>query len=130
MIDFWATWCAPCVKELPNIEALQKRYPKDVVTITFNTDNAGLKDDPLSKIKPRIVAYLKKKSIDAAKHIVSKDTDEKLYEAAKFESVPTIFVYDRQGKLAGKLDVQAAGGKDVTYKDHVNPLVEKLVKQK
>jgi thiol-disulfide isomerase/thioredoxin len=28
VVNFWATWCAPCVKEMPELDALQKRFPK------------------------------------------------------------------------------------------------------
>jgi len=27
VVNFWATWCAPCVKEMPELDALQKKYP-------------------------------------------------------------------------------------------------------
>ena len=32
MINFWATWCAPCRKELPYLDALYKKYKKDIET--------------------------------------------------------------------------------------------------
>lgn len=28
VVNFWATWCAPCVKEMPELDALQKKYPR------------------------------------------------------------------------------------------------------
>lgn len=33
VINFWATWCAPCVKELPYFEQLQQKYEKEDVTV-------------------------------------------------------------------------------------------------
>lgn len=36
VINFWATWCAPCKAELPEFDQLQKAYPDDVVVITLN----------------------------------------------------------------------------------------------
>ncbi|SAI48140.1 thioredoxin [Bordetella ansorpii] len=39
VVNFWATWCAPCVKEMPELEAMQKSHPK-VQFIGIGVDNA------------------------------------------------------------------------------------------
>ena len=38
IVNFWATWCAPCVKELPYFEAIQQTYKKDVEVILVSLD--------------------------------------------------------------------------------------------
>ena len=38
MINFWATWCTPCVAELPYFEALQKAYPDDVSVVAIHSN--------------------------------------------------------------------------------------------
>jgi thiol-disulfide isomerase/thioredoxin len=129
VVDFWASWCEPCVKELPELVALQKKHPKDVVTISFNLDNDGTED--LKKtVLPNALKTLKKVNAVEVRNIVSRDTDEQAYKLTKLDSVPAIFVFDRTGKLHKRIDVNSAGGKDVSYQKHVVPVVEKLVNSK
>ena len=40
VVNFWATWCAPCVKEMPALDALQKKYPH-VRFVGFGVDSAA-----------------------------------------------------------------------------------------
>lgn len=130
VVDLWASWCDPCVKEFPNLVALQKKYPKDVITYSFNVDNDGLKDTSLEKIRQKVKDFLTKHKAIDVQNVVSRESDEKAFGAAKIDSVPTILVFDRAGKLAKKIDPTATGGKDPSYEKHVVPLVEKLIKQK
>jgi thiol-disulfide isomerase/thioredoxin len=57
VINFWATWCAPCVKELPYFEEVNKKY-KDK-----NTEVILVSLDFPSQIKSKLKPYLKKNNI-------------------------------------------------------------------
>jgi thiol-disulfide isomerase/thioredoxin len=75
LLDFWASWCAPCKKELPALEALQKKYKdsgKKVVVLTVNID------------KDRANA-------------------EKFLTAAKVKQVRVLL--DKEGAVAGQYDL-------------------------
>jgi thiol-disulfide isomerase/thioredoxin len=39
VLDFWATWCGPCLKAMPKLEAFQRTHPADVVVVTINIDD-------------------------------------------------------------------------------------------
>jgi len=55
VVNFWATWCAPCVKELPHFEALQENYKSkgvEVLLVSLDFPNQYEK-----KLKPFIVKY-------------------------------------------------------------------------
>ncbi len=39
IIDFWATWCGPCLRAMPGLDALARRYPDDLVVIAINIDD-------------------------------------------------------------------------------------------
>lgn len=127
VIDMWATWCEPCIREFPGLVKLQQQNPDQVVATSVNLDYAGLDGETPEAVVPNVEEFLKEQDARFV-NFVSSQPDEKFYEAAEFGSVPTIFVFDKTGKLRQKVDVDSAKG-DPTYADHVVPLVEELLKE-
>jgi thiol-disulfide isomerase/thioredoxin len=56
VVNFWATWCVPCVKELPDFDSIAKRYTEKVKVLYITLD---FKEDLNSKVLP----FLKKKPL-------------------------------------------------------------------
>ena len=54
IVNFWATWCAPCVKELPHFESIQQAYQKDVEVILISLDFPSQYE---TKLKPFIETH-------------------------------------------------------------------------
>lgn len=144
VVDFWSTWCDPCVKELPELARLQEKYGDKVVCISANLNYDGV--DPLETaradadktLRSRFGTVLKpNQPLPQFVAFVGNKVDELIYAGAKIESVPTILVFDKSGGRT-KIDVNSVKkqrppppGKKahVSYELDVIPLVEKLLKE-
>jgi len=93
LIDFWATWCQPCKKEMPGYQKLLDLYgPRGFVVIGFKFDTMADTLDPLTFAKEIGVRYPLAVAPDDLKH--------------KFGGIlglPTTLLYDRQGILCKKI---------------------------
>ena len=88
VLDFWATWCAPCRSEIPGYVALQEKYAKaGLVLVGVSLDREG----------PEVV---KKFMTDQKINYQIVLGDEKIAEAfGGVEAIPTTFIIDRQGTI-------------------------------
>jgi len=85
VVNFWATWCAPCVKEIPEIAAFQKGR-KDVTVLGIALD---VEDETKTKQFAAKVGH-------AYPLIFGNDTVEKQF--GKVKGLPTTMVWNPQGK--------------------------------
>lgn len=122
--DIWSTSCVPCMRELPHLFELQKKYPDQLVAVTINIDYSGLPDDPPEACKKRALdRFLRKKDAQGV-HYVSSTEDTTIYETLDVGSIPVVLVYDTNGKLLKKF----GGTGELSYGDEVIPFVEKLLR--
>jgi thiol-disulfide isomerase/thioredoxin len=100
MIDFWATWCGPCLQELPEVQKLIEAYGKakrDVVIVALSQDNDP--KDPL-EVRKLIESTLEKKKIVLDSTLVGKialDPSTTIGDAFKVEGFPTVVLLDAKG---------------------------------
>ncbi len=59
VVNFWATWCAPCVKEIPYFEKLQEMYKDDKVKVLF------VSLDFVTQIENRVVPFIERMNMQA-----------------------------------------------------------------
>lgn len=86
-VDLWASWCAPCVREVPFLQELEKELAnKDVVfvSISLDTDEKAWRD--------------KMKALDMHGHQLL-NQDNSLAEALKVRGIPFFVIYDKEGRL-------------------------------
>ncbi len=94
LVNFWATWCAPCVREMPSLDRLQaKRGGGDFLVMAVNEDRGGAK-----VAKP----FLEK--LGTANLSLYVDKKMALMRALKVRGLPTSFLIDREGRVVGKLE--------------------------
>jgi peroxiredoxin len=86
LVNFWATWCPPCRKEMPDLEALYTRFKAQGFVIL------AISEEKMSKVRPFIAEH----------HItypVLLDPGRKVNDLFQVEGIPKSFVYNRNGKL-------------------------------
>ena len=89
LVNFWATWCPPCRKEMPDLEALYKQYQDQGLVIL------AISDEDAEKVRP-FVAEQK------VTYPVLLDPGRKVNEQFHIEGIPKTFVYDRGGTLVAQ----------------------------
>ena len=93
MIDFWATWCQPCKKEMPGYQKLLDRYgSRGFAVIGFKFDTMMDMEDP--------VTFAKKIGVRYPLAVAPDDLKQKF---GGIEGLPTTMLYDRQGILRKKV---------------------------
>lgn len=89
MVNFWATWCPPCRKEMPDLEALYERFGARGLVIF------GISDENATQVKP----FIRDRKVTFP---VLLDPGRKVNEMFVVEGIPKTFVYSREGKLVGQ----------------------------
>ena len=127
VIDIWSTWCDPCMREYPHLVALQKKYPKQVVCLSFNVNYDGIEDSPPESNKQDIMEFLVKQDSQLT-NIISNIASDDFYDATDLGSIPVVYVYNPDGTV-NKIfkDSKEYGQEGFSYKKHIIPLVDKLV---
>jgi peroxiredoxin len=93
LLDFWATWCVPCVGELPNvIKAYEKHHDKgfEIIGISLDKNEEGLKN------------FTKDRNMTWQQYFDGKGWSNKLAQKYGVQSIPATFLLDGEGKIIGR----------------------------
>ena len=113
LVNFWATWCAPCVKEMPALDRLNAKLGgKDFQVIAINQERNGPKVAPpfVEKQGWKLPLYL--------------DAATGFYRDAKLGGLPTTLIIGRDGRELGRV-----AGEVVWDSPAVEKLVQDLIKK-
>jgi len=86
MLDFWGTWCPPCVESVPELRNLQKRYSKEpsfvLIGISSDSDDATWRE------------FTEKNRMTWPQY---RDKDRKILNAFNIRAFPTYIIIDHEG---------------------------------
>ena len=92
LIDFWATWCGPCVAELPNVIAAYKKYHPsgfEIIGISLDQD------------KTKLETFIKQKNMTWPQYFDGQVWENKLSQKYGVNSIPATYLLDGDGKIIG-----------------------------
>ena len=97
LLNFWATWCAPCVKEMPSLDKLQAEMGKDkFVVLPLSLDGPS---------KPKVAPFYADKKL--ANLGIYFDKGKKTMSTLDVSVLPTSVLIDPQGREIGRLEGDA-----------------------
>ena len=89
LVNFWATWCPPCRKEMPDLDALYNKFRDQGFVVL------AISDEEAAKVSPYIAEH-------KISYPVMLDPGRKVNDAFIVEGIPKSFVYDRSGKMVAQ----------------------------
>jgi len=109
-LDFWATWCAPCLQSFPWMTQMQEQYGDDglvIIAASLDTDRRLVERFTSENPSGFTIAY---------------DKGGKLADQFGVRAMPTAVLIDRKGRIAA----QHAGFNDASKQDYEKKIVEVL----
>ena len=108
LVDFWATWCGPCKRLIPELESFQERFKDDLVVIGVSDEKDGV-----------VQKYFKEQRDNKMGYSLAIDTKKTMSSALGVKGIPHVMIIDSEGIVRW----QGFPG------EKAEPLTEEIVKQ-
>lgn len=131
VVDVWSTSCEPCLQEFPHLVAMQKQHADEVVCVSFDCDFIGAKNKPVDYYRERVTKTLIELKAETIVNLMSNVAADELFQQMDLDSIPAVYVFDREGKLSKRFDNRTpvgGGVEGISYEKQIDPLVAELVK--
>ena len=93
LVNLWATWCEPCLREMPSLERLQSHLGDRIAVLAVSEDRGG------GKIVEPFIEKLGLKSVK-----IYLDPKSAVGQAFEVRGLPTSLLIDREGKVLGRVE--------------------------
>ena len=119
VVDFWATWCGPCIESMPGMKKAMAKYKDDENVKFLFVDTWESADDKLKNAKD----FMEKKNYPF--HVLM-DDENKMVEDFKVRGIPTKFIIDKEGKIRFKS--VGFSGKDEMLVEELSTMIDLVSK--
>ena len=97
-IDVWATWCRPCIQQIPYLQTLEKEYHnKNIEFVSISTDESRRSGGSWEAVEKKWRGFIKKKNMTGVQ--LWSGQDYSFQQAYQINSIPRFILIDPEGKI-------------------------------
>ena len=93
VLNLWATWCAPCMEEMPSLAVLQRNFAGRIAVVPISVDSEGERDKAISELR----------RLSGGSLPFLQDMTRGVLFDAQAAGMPVTIIYNRQGQEVARL---------------------------